>query len=271
MEALSGKDFPHPPRQPRQEDTAEKLRLESSQLLGAQSSTPEDTTGSGTTKRRKPEEQASRVRGFNGDNYTVGSGDSLGSIAQRMLKLRGEKSSAQDVYEEVNRIVDLNVEKYPWLAKNPNKIRPGMVIQVWDKESGPDPTCRWKDWRDAEPGRINVALRCESIFAGKDTQVIVTPGARAVFTENSYGFVAPKGYARALTGAHVMAVGGEVVADGGALQILHPEVKVNADRRSTTSEKAILATNEIAPAADVKVSPSHSSASTEETIDVPPI
>lgn len=286
MKPRASEDFPNLTGPHEREDAAEKLRQESSQLLGVHSRKDNSTTGDGfsgaNTSGKNTSLQGSRIeraaaekstlmRGLKGDYYTVSSGDNLTAIAQRMLKLRGEKVSSRDVYDEVNRIVELNIEKYPWLEKNPNKIRAGMIIQVWDKETGPDPTCRWKDWKDADPGRINVALRCESIFAGKGAQVVVTPGSRAVFTESSYGFIAPKGYARALPGAHVMAVGGEVIDDGGALQILHPEVKVRADRRSTTPEQAVLATNGIAPAGEVKISPSYRGASTEETIEVPPI
>ena len=286
MEPRTAEIFPHLTGPQEREDATEKLRLESSQLLGAHSSrrsndTTSDASGIATTSDRKTSRNSSSetntsdrsglMKGLKGDRYTVASGDTLTAIAHRMLKLRGESRTARDIYEEVSRIVDLNTEKYPWLEKNPNNIRAGMVIQVWDKETGPDPTCRWKDWKEAEPGRINVALQCESIFAGKGTQVVVTPGARAVFTENSHGFVAPKGYARALSGSHVMAVGGEVIDDGGALQVLHSEVKVRADSRSRAAEKTTAATKERIAAGETRISPLRSSADTQETIDVPPI
>lgn len=167
--------------------------------------------------------------------YTIKPGDTLSSIAARMLKLRGEPVNGRSVYDEVDRIAYMNLEKYPWLAENPSKIKPGMKLVVWDRDSGPDTSCKWKDWQEAEPGKVTVAQRCQSVFAGKDTQVIVAPGGRAVFTPGSTGFVAPKGYARVLEGARVMATGGDIVDDGGDLQILHEETKLRRERPRSQS------------------------------------
>ena len=286
MEPKAPEAFPYPAGPQGPVDTAEKLRLESSQLLGTRTSRQGNDTAGDTASnaaasgRRKPlnssneiasTDRSSPMKGLKDDNYTVSLGDSLTSIAQRMLKLRGEKPTARDIYDEVNRIVDLNTEKYPWLAKNPNKIRAGMIIQVWDKETGPDPTCRWKDWKEAEADRINVALRCESIFAGKGTQVVVTPGARAVFTDSSHGFVAPKGFARVLAGSHVMAVGGEVIDAGGDLQVLHAGVKVRTDHLAKASRKEIAAAQQSPAPREASVSQAGGSADNLETIEVPPI
>ncbi len=282
MEPRTSEVFPNLTGPQEREDATEKLRQESSQLLGVH--LHKRTTGDGVngsarstagsapripSKESPGGEDFSPIKGLKGDYYKVTGGDNLTSIAQRMLKLRGDKTSAREVYDEVNRIVELNIEKFPWLAKNPNKIRPGMVLQVWDKETGPNPTCLWKDWKEAEPGRITVALKCESIFAGKGTQVIATPGSRAVFTPGSFGFVAPNAYARALSNSHVIAVGGEVVDDGGDLQIMHSEVRVRTEGRLRAAEKANLEPKEtrVIPA----IARTNRDTGTEETIEVPPI
>ncbi|MCA9800437.1 MAG: LysM peptidoglycan-binding domain-containing protein [Cyanobacteria bacterium HKST-UBA02] len=205
---------------------SERLHSESDGLLRQRGSRAEHTagdTGAGK-KQEKP-----LMPGLEGNDYTIRRGDSISAIAVRMLKLRGEEVSSHSVYEEVGRIIDLNSPKHPWIEKHPERIKPGMKLKVWDSDTGPDPSCKWKDWSQAEPGRTTVAQRCQSVFAGKDTQVIVAPGGRAVFTSGSFGFVAPRGYARALTGANVMAVGGNIIDDGAAIQILHSEAIVRKD------------------------------------------
>ena len=265
MEAAASKDSPHLPGRHGQEDTAEKLRVESSQLLGVMPAKKQHDTSNGGGNRARPTGDETKVKGLQGFEYTVSAGDNLTQIARRMLKLRGEATSSRDIYDEVNRIVDLNSEKFPWLANNPHKIRPGMKIQVWDQDTGPDPSCKWKDWKDAEPGRITVALKCESIFAGKDTQVVVTPRSRAVFTPGSYGFVAPNGYARALDGSHVMAVGGDIIDDGGDLRVLHADTRIRTDaatraKRAQAESKSL--NNQSRQTTDA-VEP--------ETLEVPPI
>lgn len=205
---------------------SERLHSESDGLLRQRGSRAEHTasdTGAGK-KQEKP-----LMPGLEGDNYPIRRGDSISAIAVRMLKLRGEEVSSHSVYEEVGRIIDLNSPKHPWIEKHPERIKPGMKLKVWDSDTGPDPSCKWRDWSQAEPGRTTVAQRCQSVFAGKDTQVIVAPGGRAVFTSGSFGFVAPRGYARALTGANVMAVGGNIIDDGAAIQILHSDAIVRKD------------------------------------------
>lgn len=131
--------------------------------------------------------------------HTVAAGETLSAIALAMLNSRGETASPRNIYDEVERIAELNNRKYPWITKNPAKIRPGMQVTVWNRERGPEPSCRWQPWIEAEPGKLTVAQRCQSVFAGKDSRVIVAPGARAVFAPGSSGFVAPGGEARALT------------------------------------------------------------------------
>lgn len=183
---------------------------------------PQKHAGERTTGATKPE--------FDEGVYTIKPGDTLSSIAAKMLRLRGEPVNRRSVYEEVDRITYLNLEKYPWLASSPNKIKPGMKLVAWDRDSGPDTSCKWKEWKEADPGKVTVAQRCESVFAGKDTQVIVAPGGRAVFTPGSFGFIAPKGYARVLEGSNVMAIGGDIVSDGGKVQALHDDVRARREK-----------------------------------------
>lgn len=192
---------------------SERLQMESQSLLKAQTRT------TGATRLELDE-----------GTYTIRSGDTLSSIAAKMLRLRGEPVNGRSIYDEVDRITYKNLEKYPWLANSPNKIKPGMKLVAWDRDSGPDTACKWREWKDAEPGKVTVAQRCESIFAGKDTQVVVAPGGRAVFTPGSFGFIAPRGYARVLEGSSVMAVGGDIVSDGGKVQSLFDDVKARRER-----------------------------------------
>lgn len=203
-----------------------KLQQESAQLLRSTARTQHESR---RTHQPKAETEGDKSKGFpglEGNEYTVKPGDTLSSIARRMLKLRGEATTARNIYEEVERIIDQNTQKHPWIEKNPSKIRPGMRLAVWDDDTGPDPSCKWGEWKDADREGITVARKCESIFASKDTKVIVAPGARAVFTSGSYGFVAPHGFARVNSGSQVTAVGGKIFNDGGDLQVLHPDTKV---------------------------------------------
>lgn len=215
---------------------SERLHSESSGLLrqrGRQADRTASDTDINTSIAKRQDKPL--MPGLEGNHYTIRRGDSISAIAVRMLRLRGEEVSSHSVYEEVGRIIDLNSPKHPWIEKHPERIKPGMKLEVWDSDTGPDPSCKWKDWSQAEPGRTTVAQRCQSVFAGKDTRVIVAPGGRAVFTSGSFGFVAPRGFARALTGANVMAVGGNIIDDGAALQILHSEAVVRKDPPRSSS------------------------------------
>ncbi|MBK9141160.1 MAG: hypothetical protein IPM23_01590 [Candidatus Melainabacteria bacterium] len=64
-------------------------------------------------------------------SYTVEFGDSLSGIARRSLKTQGVDSpSTRDIKAEQARIIDLNSDRYPHLAKNPGYIWENMNLRV---------------------------------------------------------------------------------------------------------------------------------------------
>lgn len=85
---------------------------------------------------QKLESQPLAVR-ESGD-YQVRTGDTLVSIAARSLVYQDKYPDWGSVQDEVNRLVALNKEFYPHLAKNRNKLEPDMLLKIIEKRQ-PNP------------------------------------------------------------------------------------------------------------------------------------
>lgn len=164
------------------------------------------------------EVKALELHSSNGD-YLVKRGDTLESIAKRALVLRGHKEDIKDhhkVVDEIARIAANNVKWYAWLAKDPHKLKPFMILDVADKSVGPDPTSEWKPWRSAREGVIENTQKGDRVVAMSGHMVIVQPGVEAIFNQGSKGIVLRGGHARVLPGATVINVEGRVDAEPGS-------------------------------------------------------
>lgn len=160
--------------------------------------------------------------------YKVLSGNSLSSIAMRSLAMRGKSPNDWSAVEnEMDRIVDLNSDKYPSLKTNRAFIREGWNLKIHDKELGADATCEWKQWKEAPPNQWTIVGKCERVLANDQSWVVVQPGGEAVLNPGSKAFAAPDSRIKmALPGSYVIAAGGETHDYGSTIQTVNAKAKI---------------------------------------------
>ena len=95
---------------------------------------PDTNTQSESTQRWRDDNTRSVQRPVQVNDlgmYTVINADTLSTIAERYLRSQGAaKPSGADVRSEMNRIVTLNCDAYPDLARNPDLIKSGMHLRL---------------------------------------------------------------------------------------------------------------------------------------------
>lgn len=160
--------------------------------------------------------------------HTIKSGESLSVIAFRELRRRGESVNGSSLRTEMQRIVDINREKFPSLKDHPGRIRSGWKLQVWDETLGPEPSVKWKPWCTAESGKMTVVKKGERMIAPDGAWLIVEPGAQAILNPGSKAFLNENAkIVKASPGALVLAVGGTVNDYGAQIQMVGDNVRIN--------------------------------------------
>lgn len=80
----------------------------------------------------------------------------------------------------------------------------------------PNRPCTEQVWKFAEPGTVTTAQKCDLVFAGADSKVVVHPGGQALLQKGSSGFVFKGGRATVMEGATVIDAGGAIELQPGA-------------------------------------------------------
>jgi len=211
----------------------------------------------------------------NGD-YWVVRGDNLYKIAQRSLVAQGkDHPDGRSVFAEIDRIVELNLKYYPKLKNH--RLEPGMILTVEDKNQpakakpvteSTQPTaaskgndqsgaCAEQTWKFAEPGTITTAQKCDLVFAGADSKVVVHPGGQALLQRGSSGFVFKGGQATVMEGATVIDAGGDIGLQPGAkfidMKELSKQAQAAAQAQADAEAQARTQPNAQAEAQAVKV------------------
>jgi hypothetical protein len=154
----------------------------------------------------------------------VSKGETLKSIATSWLRMSNQPTDTNTVNHEIDRIVQLNSDQYPQLART-HTVHPNMILKVWTDNLGPpDRSTRYSAWREAAPGTVAFAMRGDQIYADH-AQVVATDGSRVALGPGSTGFIA-KG-ARvydADASARIINAGGTVEHNRGADYIEIPQV-----------------------------------------------
>lgn len=158
--------------------------------------------------------------------YKVMSGNSLSSIAKRALAMRGKSPDDwRAVEDEMDRIVEMNADKYPSLQSKRHFIREGWKLKIWDENV--DASCEWKPWKQAEPNKFTVVGKCERVLAQDKSWLIVQPGGQAVLNPGSKAFAAPDSTIKmALPGSFVVAAGGKIHDYGSTIQTVDANSKI---------------------------------------------
>ncbi|HEY9732786.1 MAG TPA: hypothetical protein V6C89_12785 [Drouetiella sp.] len=191
----------------------------------------------------------------NGD-YWVVRGDNLYKIAQRSLLAHGnEHPDGRSIFKEIDRIVELNLKYYPKLKDH--RLEPGMILTVEEKaQPGTSGTpakpateaitnskdrnnsgvCTDQTWKFAEPGTVTTAQKCDLVFAGADSKVVVHPGGQAILQKGSSGFVFKGARATVMEGATVIDAGGAIEIQPGAkiisVDALSKQAQAQAEREA---------------------------------------
>lgn len=160
-------------------------------------------------------------------HYKVMAGNSLSSIARRALLMRGESASWRSVNAEMDRIVAMNGDTFPGLTRDRQFIREGWKLKIWDKELGPDATCRWQPWVEAPPNQWTIVNKCQRALGLDGSWLVVQPGGEAVLNRGSKAFLAPNGSIKmALPGSMITAIGGEIRDFGATIHQQNSHVKI---------------------------------------------
>ncbi|MBS2002958.1 MAG: hypothetical protein U0103_16210 [Candidatus Obscuribacterales bacterium] len=80
----------------------------------------------------------------------------------------------------------------------------------------PNSPCTEQVWKFAEPGTVTTAQKCDLVFAGADSKVVVHPGGQALLQKGASGFVFKGGQATVMEGATVIDAGGAIELKPGA-------------------------------------------------------
>ena len=206
--------------------------------------------------------ESGKLMGTNGD-YWVIRGDNLYKIAQRSLMAQGkEHPDGRSVFAEIDRIVELNLKYYPKLQNH--RLEPGMILTVenknqpakakpGDESTQPNTASKGEDqsgkctdqiWKFAEPGTITTAQKCDLVFAGADSKVVVHPGGQALLQRGSSGFVFKGGEATVMEGATVIDAGGAIQMQPGAKFI---DMKALSKQAQAAAQAQADAPKEVSP------------------------
>lgn len=160
-------------------------------------------------------------------HYKVAAGNSLSSIARRALLMRGESASWRAVNAEMDRIVEMNADTFPGLTRDRGFIKEGWKLKIWDRELGPDATCKWQPWVEAPPNQWTIVNKCQRALGLDGSWLVVQPGGEAVLNRGSKAFLAPNGSIKmALPGSMITAVGGEIRDYGATIHQQNSQVKI---------------------------------------------
>lgn len=214
-DAHSYKHKPESVHQHSTESAANSLQQEAMELMSS-------------SKVARPERRSAPPLNLDDDGrYKVMGGNSLSSIATRALLMRGESTGWRAVNAEMDRIVEMNADIYPSLKRDRQFIKEGWKLKIWDKELGPDATCKWQPWVEAPPNKWTIVNKCQRALGLDGSWLVVQPGGEAVLNPGARAFLAPNGSIKmALPGSMITAVGGEIHDYGATIYQQKPGVKV---------------------------------------------
>jgi hypothetical protein len=136
-------------------------------------------------------------------------GSSISRIALQCLAKRGE--SASGMKDEIDRIIALNVDKYPSLKLHPELIKTGWHLKVEGTPTNVADRSQPVIWQDAPKDRTTIVHKGQHVVAPESAYLIVEPGGEAVLNAGSKGFAAPGSLIKmAMPGSLVLAGGGEI-------------------------------------------------------------
>lgn len=182
-----------------------------------------------SSKIASPERRSTPPLNLDDDGrYKVMGGNSLSSIAKRALLMRGESTGNwRAVNAEMDRIVEMNADIYPSLKRDRQFIREGWKLKVWDKELGPDATCKWQPWVEAPPNKWTIVNKCQRALGLDGSWLVVQPGGEAVLNRGAKAFLAPNGSIKmALPGSMITAIGGEIHDYGATIHQQNSNVRI---------------------------------------------